>query len=110
VRGIKQIEQLWALSQPLLKTSSMAEPSLPFSLFCFDRKPTGIYLALSDLLGAKATRPPLDDRTFVLRLLVRHAPDYTRRFENRLAIWESLPAKTLRQSRMTESAQPNANT
>jgi hypothetical protein len=89
VRGIEKAEQLWALSQTLLKTTSMAEPSLTFSLFCFYRKPTGIYLAWCDLLGAKATRPPLNNCSFVFRLLVRHAPDYTRRFGNRLAIWES---------------------
>jgi hypothetical protein len=92
VRRIQETEQLWTLDKALLEASSVAEPSLPFSLFCFDSKPTGIYLAMSDLLGAKATRAPLDDRSLVLRLLVRHAPDYTRRLGNRLAVWESLPA------------------
>jgi len=57
---IQQAEQLWSLGKALLKTSSVAEPSLRFALPCLNRKATGINLGFRDSVAAEATRSPFD--------------------------------------------------
>jgi len=58
--GSEEAEQLWTLSQPFFEAVTMAEPSLPFSLFCLNCEVAGIYLGLTDSVAAKATRAPFN--------------------------------------------------
>jgi hypothetical protein len=76
----EEADQFWTLGKMRFEARAMAEPGLPFSLFCLNRESAGIYLRLRYNVAAEATRAPLDC-DFALRYIFTHGANYTGRLD-----------------------------